>query len=245
MSEQAPFLFSKRRHALAPSPQPNRGFTLVEIIVVLGIILMILGFAAPAVVGILRGKKVEQALAVVSDALERTRMEALTQNTYLWAGFANVPMSESSSGQDELWILSFRGKNGESRIPEDATPILPAGALRRVEGITLVPNASLPDNISALFPKGAKDFTAENASAKALVWAGAGGSGARNFTRLILFTPRGEALFETGASETPVPDAYLWLGLSKTVNGQVLPKEKDAAAVSISSLTGRVLLVRP
>jgi type II secretory pathway pseudopilin PulG len=217
---------------------------LVEIVVVLGIILMILGFAAPAVVGILRGKKVEQALAVVSDALERTRMEAVTQNTYIWAGLANVPLVESLSGQDELWLLSFRGKTGEARIPADTTAILPAGALRRIEGITLVPKASLPDRLSALFPKGAKDFIAETPSSKPLNWAGTSGSGARTFDRLILFTPRGEALLETGNNDIPVPDAYLWMGLSRTRNGQVAPGEKDVAAVSISGLTGRVLSVR-
>ncbi|RFC45778.1 MAG: Tfp pilus assembly protein FimT [Verrucomicrobia bacterium] len=245
MREQAPFPLPKRRPTLVPKPQGKRGFTLVEIVVVLGIILMILGFAAPAVVGMLRGKKVEQALAVVSDVLERTRMEAVTQNTYLWAGFSNVPMSETPSGQDELWILSFRGKTGEARIPADPASILPAGALRRVEGITLVPNTSLPERLASLFPQGAKDFILEPPSIKPLNWAGAGASGARLFDKLILFTPRGEALLETGSNDTPVPDAYLWLGLSRTINKQVAQNEKDAAAVSISGLTGRVLSVRP
>jgi len=78
------------------------GFTLVEIMVVLGIIIMILGFTAPAVVGILRGKKVEQALSAVSDVLERARIEAITQNTYLWVGFVNIDLVSSGNGQDEL-----------------------------------------------------------------------------------------------------------------------------------------------
>jgi prepilin-type N-terminal cleavage/methylation domain-containing protein len=240
----------------ADNTHRQRGFSLVEIIVVLGIILMILGFTAPAVVGILRGRKVEQALTTISDVLERTRIEAVTQNTYLWAALANVPLVESGTGQDELWILSFRGKKGESRIDASST-ILPAGPLRRIEGITLVTKDNLPEGLAALALPGSKDFINETVSSKTLKWAGSGASSsssgdsgaggaasARNFDRLILFTPRGEALVETGDTDLPLPQAYLWLGLSKTRNGQVAPKEKDNAALSISGLTGRVTVVR-
>jgi Tfp pilus assembly protein FimT len=226
------------------------GFTLVEIMVVLGIIIMILGFTAPAVVGILRGKKVEQALSTISDVLERARGEAITQNTYLWVGFLNVDLVSSGSGQDELWILPFRGKNGESRIPSDSSSILPSGPLRRVEGITLVTKDNLPQSLQALVPTDAVDFIAQSSAAKTLNWAGAGARGAggaassQTFNRLVLFTPRGEALIETGNDDLPVPNSYLWLGLSKTRSGQVAPKEKDNAAISVSGITGRVNVVR-
>lgn len=245
----------KRRKIPTDPSKPQSGFTLVELIVVLGIILMILGFTAPAVIGILRGRKVEQALTTISDALERTRIEAVTQNTYIWAAFANVRLADSGSGQDELWLLSFRGKNGESRI-DDPDTILPSSPLRRIEGITLVNKENLPEGLSALSLEGSRDFIEEAAATKSLKWAGSGakansgdssaqGAGsARNFNRLILFTPRGEALIETGETDMPLPQAYLWLGLSKTRNGEVAPKEKDNAAISISGLTGRVNVVR-
>lgn len=226
------------------SARGNRGFTLVELIIVLGIILMILGFTAPAVVGILRGRKVEQALSIVSDVLERARIEAVTQNTYLWTGFLNVLPADSVSGQDELWILTFKSKAGESRISDPAT-ILPFGPLRRVEGSNLVNKDKLPGNLSSLMKEASTDFNAEAASSKALKWAGAGSSGSKNFDRLILFTPRGEALIETGNAELPPPQSYLWLGLSKTSQGAVASNEKDCAALSVSGLTGRVLVVRP
>lgn len=244
---RAPNLFYSSPQQAPPrlsSTRGNRGFTLVELIIVLGIILMILGFTAPAVVGILRGRKVEQALSVVSDVLERARIEAVTQNTYLWTGFLNVPPADSVSGQDELWILTFKSKTGESRISSPAS-ILPYGPLRRVEGSSLVNKDKLPDNLSSLMKEGSSDFNAESVSSKALKWAGAGSSGAKNFDRLILSTPRGEALIETGNTDMPPPQAYLWFGLSKTSQGSVAPNEKDCAALSVSGLTGRVLVVRP
>ena len=52
------------------------GFTLIELVMVMAIMLMVLGFAAPSVVGILKGKKIEQALSTVTGVLEQARMEA-------------------------------------------------------------------------------------------------------------------------------------------------------------------------
>jgi type II secretory pathway pseudopilin PulG len=229
---------------LLPARRRSGGFTLIEIMVVLGIIIIILGFTAPAVVGILRGKKVEQALATVSDVLERTRTEAVTQNTYLWAGLANVNGTASVSGQDELWILSFKGKQGESRIT-DPDKFLPASALRRVEGVNLVPNNKLPSAVGDMKPTAAADIRDTTAAPKPLKWAGTGSVGAKEFEILILFTPRGEALIESGSADLPIPQSYLWLGLSKTRNGEVSGKETDAAAISVSGLTGRVSVMRP
>ena len=224
-------------------------FTLVELVIVLGIVLLMLGFAAPSVVGILKGKRVEQALAAISDVLERSRMEAMSQNSYIWAGLCNISKEdpENRSGQDELWLLTFRNKSGENRIPTDSLSMnmLPNSALRRVEGVNLVTKDKLPDRVVALFPATAKDFIAELPLKTALKWAGSGPSMARDFNRIILFTPRGEAILETGSTDLPVPDPYLWLGLSRTNNGQPAPAEKDMAAVLVSGFSGRVTLVRP
>lgn len=252
---------TRMRAPYLPTPSPERNppiargalsvaaFTLVELVIVLGIILLMLGFAAPSVVGILKGKRVEQALAVVSDVLERSRMEAMSQNSYIWAGICNITKQdpENKSGQDELWLITFRNKNGDNRIPSDvlSMSMLPNSALRRVEGVNLVAKDKLPERVLALYPTTAKDFIGEPVSKVPLKWAGAGTAGSKSFDRLILFTPRGEAILETGLTDLPVPPPYLWLGLSRTNNGEPAPSEKDMAAVLVSGFSGRVTLVRP
>jgi hypothetical protein len=66
------------------------------------------------------------------------------------------------------------------------------------------------------------------------------------FNRLVLFTPRGEALLETGGTGAlPVPEQYLAFCLARTLDGNLIPKEKDVAAVLISGISGRVSVVRP
>lgn len=249
---RAPYLSTQspeRKPSMARGVSSLAAFTLVELVIVLGIVLLMLGFAAPSVVGILKGKRVEQALAVVSDVLERSRMEAMSQNSYIWAGLCNVSKQDpdNKSGQDELWLITFRNKNGDNRIPSDAMSMamLPNSALRRVEGVNLIAKDKLPERVLALYPSTAKDFIVEPVSKASLKWAGAGNAGAKSFDRIILFTPRGEAILETGSTELPVPPPYLWLGLSRTNNGEPAPSEKDMAAVLVSGFSGRVTLVRP
>jgi prepilin-type N-terminal cleavage/methylation domain-containing protein len=222
------------------------GFTLIELVMVMAIMLMVLGFAAPSVVGILKGKKIEQALSTVTGVLEQARMEAATQNAYLWTGFLNVAAKDSSSGVDELWLMTFRGKSGESRIPALADNILPVSALQRVEGVSLVEVDKLPERVKALLPVTYKDIASATKSETKLTWKGTPTSGAKEFDRIMLFTPRGEALWETGSPTTlPLSEPSFVAALSRTQNGNVAPNEKDMAFVMVAGVTGRVSVGRP
>jgi prepilin-type N-terminal cleavage/methylation domain-containing protein len=227
--------------------ESRRGFSLTELIVVMGIIAMILGFAAPAIVGVLKGKKVEQAVGALTGVLESARMDAVTQNAYYWTGVASVKKSDStSSGQDELWVLTFRDTGGASRIPSNPSSFIPASVLRRIEGVGLVDQTTMPTSTQPQIPSTAKDMSAATASSTALEWAGAGGKDSKKFDKLILFTPRGEALLETGDPATmPLPEQYLLFCLGRTQDGKPIPNDKDFAAVLVSGITGRVNVVRP
>jgi len=233
--------------ALPPLSGNRRGFSLTELMVVMGIIAMILGFAAPSIVGVLKGKKVEQAIGALSGILESARMDAITQNSYYWTGVAAVPKSKpTTSGQDELWVMTFRATKGESRVPTDSKSIIPTSALQRIEGVGLVKKAELPSVVAGAVPDTAVDMSATPASSTTLKWGGAGGTGEMTFDKLVLFTPRGEALLETGsAGALPLPEQYLLFGLGRTVEGKLVQNEKDLAAVLISGITGRVNVVRP
>jgi prepilin-type N-terminal cleavage/methylation domain-containing protein len=222
------------------------GFTLIELVMVMAIMLLVLGFAAPSVVGILKGKKIEQALSTVTGVLEQARMEAATQNAYLWTGFLNVAAKDSKSGVDELWLMTFRGKSGESRIPSVAENVLPVTALQRVEGVNMVEALKLPDLVKALLPATYKDVAVATKSETKLTWKGTAASGAKEFDRILLFTPRGEALWETGsATVLPLSEPNFVVGLARTQNGAVAPNERDMAIVIVAGVTGRVSVGRP
>jgi len=222
------------------------GFTLIELVMVMAIMLMVLGFAAPSVVGILKGKKIEQALSTVTGVLEQARMDAATQNAYLWTGFLNIAAKDSKSGVDELWLMTFRGKSGESRIPASAADILPVSALQRVEGVNMVEVGKLPDRVKALLPPTYKDVTSATKSETKITWKGTTATGTKDFERILLFTPRGEALWETGSPTVlPLSEPSFVVGLARTQNGTVAPNEKDMAFVLVAGVTGRVSVGRP
>ncbi len=214
---------------------------------VMSIILMVLGFAAPSLVGVLKGKKVEQALTSVVATLEQARLDATTQNTYIWAGFLNVPASESASGQDELWMMSFRGASGEKRVqPADSGKMLPLTVVQKVEGVGMVSLEKLPDLLKNRLPSPVTDMVEAKVSARALVWKGVGSEKDKEFVRLVLFTPQGEALWESGeGTALPLPQPYFAMGLSRTLRGSVADGEKDMGVVILTGVTGRVSVERP
>jgi prepilin-type N-terminal cleavage/methylation domain-containing protein len=222
------------------------GFTLVELVMVISIMLLVMGFAAPSVVGILKGKKIEQALSTVTGLLEQARMDATTQNTYIWTGFLNVAAKDSSSGVDELWMMTFRGRAGESRIPAIVDDVLPVSALHRIEGVNMVQTDKLVDTVKTLLPTPNKDVASADKSATKITWKGTTATGPRNFEQLLLFTPRGEALWETGSPTTlPLSEPNFVVGLARTQNGATAPNDKDMAFVSVAGVTGRVNVGRP
>jgi type II secretory pathway pseudopilin PulG len=103
----------------APRPGTIRAFTLVELIVVMGIIILLAGVAAPAFSQFAKGTKVQQAVAAVETALYHARSEAqnLRAHTAVYygddldrLGLASTPNPVPKPGSIEVWAV--RGTSG-------------------------------------------------------------------------------------------------------------------------------------
>lgn len=221
----------------------HRGFSLLELLVVMGIILLILGLAIPAFNVIGRGMSLTKAGDDVAGVLKQARAHAMANNTYTWVGFT------TGENQDELVIGVVASRIGERR-PADTdartadSDIRQLGSLWRFQGIGLVEapvadgddresNESvvqLADQNSAIL-----DFTLRRP------WAGSGGDALQFNQRVIQFNSRGEARVTEGTA-----NRVMEVGLQQVVNG-VVPEglSNNYVAIQIGGITGNVQVYRP
>jgi Tfp pilus assembly protein FimT len=222
----------------------------------ISVMLLILSFAAPSLTGILKGKKQDQAVAALEAILEGARMESVTQNTYVWVAFKNCAFSDNPptpSGEDEVWVMAFRGRSGENKVTLAAgSQMMPVGTFRRLTGVNFLTLDRLPEalrnrlqeqsNQTAL--KG--DVMVLQPSQFKVNWAGNIDTGPVTFDRVLRFTPRGEVMWEhgmEGVSHQGQP--YFTMGVARTMRGSPLLNDGDVAAVLLGGFTGRVSVLRP
>src|SRR6478672_6522597 len=79
-----------------------RGFTLLELLIVVGIIGLLLVLIAPAFTYIKGGTDVASAAYTIKGVLDTARTYAKTNNTYTWVGFKEVDVSQDSSVSPQL-----------------------------------------------------------------------------------------------------------------------------------------------
>ncbi|MEI8309443.1 MAG: prepilin-type N-terminal cleavage/methylation domain-containing protein [Verrucomicrobiota bacterium] len=127
-------------------------FTLIEMLVVIAIILVMMGLAAPAFNSIKGGGDVTRAAYSIAGVLEQARTYAIANNTYVWVGFFEEDGSVASAAQNvqagtgRVVISVVASKDGtrySDTSVDSSTP--PAFG-------TELPTASPPRNQVMLFP---------------------------------------------------------------------------------------------
>ena len=91
--------FSQRKQR---DPESVRGFTLLELLIVMGIIGLLLVLMAPAFTYIKGGTDVTSAAYTIKGALDTARTYAKANNTYTWVGFFEEDASLSSTNPATL-----------------------------------------------------------------------------------------------------------------------------------------------
>lgn len=149
------------------------GFTLLELLIVIGIIAVLLVLIAPAFTTIKSGGDVTSAAYTIKGVLDTARTYAKANNTYTWVGFyeedtaATTPTNNVPAypGKGRVLLATVCSKDG-TKIFEDTDPaaalppdrIAQVGKLIRIEGIHLTdlgnplptPNPTpIPDTVPA------------------------------------------------------------------------------------------------
>lgn len=152
-----------------PAPHPRRGFTLIEMLVVIGVILILMVLLAPAFTSLKKAGDATDASYAIKATLEQARSFAMSNNTYTWVGFyeenssATAPTNTSPpyTGKGRLLMASIYSTDGTKIFQDSDTagPLPPArfkqiGKLVKIEGIHVTdvgpppsPAPPLPDKL--------------------------------------------------------------------------------------------------
>ncbi len=102
---------------MAPHPKSARGFTLIEIMVVVAIMGLIMAMGVPGILAALKKQGMRKAINDLQDVFAQARGQAIMQNRTVAVVFHPNP-GDRSFGTDGGGAGSTPGKVSSSRLPE-------------------------------------------------------------------------------------------------------------------------------
>ena len=103
----------------AAARRSGRGFTVLELMVVVGIIMLMTALALPAVTTFLRGQRLQQSGRIMQSAFNEARRAAITQRTKQYLVFFR---SVDELGQERLSAQRYRDRHGWEGEPFNLLP---------------------------------------------------------------------------------------------------------------------------
>jgi prepilin-type N-terminal cleavage/methylation domain-containing protein len=265
----AAFLLPRQR-----DPESIRGFTLLELLIVVGIIALLLVLIAPAFTYIKGGNDVTSAAYTIKDVLDTARTYAKANDTYTWVGFKeeNVenPASPNSSPPPVGRIVMSIVASNDGTIAYDpanlaqqdlTTKLTQVGKLTKIENVHLWTN---PCTNLSLCGTGSTFDTRPTVAATYCIGDTSPSSSTTpfqypvgnpapsaqyTFVKAIQFSPRGEARINnstvsSGADVFP-PQTVAEIAIEPT-HGAVVPASTPANVVAIqfTGIGGNVNIYR-
>jgi len=216
-------------------PQPRdpsyskemKAFTLVELLVVMGVISLL---AAAVVTGfneIGRARGVTEAAYQIASAVELCRSEAVSRQTYVWLGF----QPQTNAGSADLRLGMVYSMDGSS-TNTNSTNLMPLGKALLIQSVALAPvNTSIATNFSGV------DLSTVGAGMSFII-------GTNKFTGpSITFMPLGEVTTNPSPINTDGFDPILGFGLQPTRGTTLLTN--NLTELLIDGSVGIPTIIRP
>lgn len=238
----------------------RRGFSLIELLVVVAIIAILAAFAIPAFNSIKGADSVTNAATEVAGALENAATYARAANTYVWVGFFEengaVPSTTPpTAGVGRLVVASVFSKDGTQIIdPSGSGQSIPAtriGQLGRMIKLDSIHLADLPNPVAPNAKGAGTNFDERPSVVSGSVVSRIGDStpatasfpftvAQYTFEKVIQFSPEGIAVIDGNPAVAP----WIEIGLQPARGDEVDAANPNVAALQISGINPQVRTYR-
>lgn len=233
----------------------QQGFTLVELLVVIGIMLILLSASIPAVQNLGASRGISSAASQISSALELAKSTAVSRNTYVWVGLATVTNEE---GNLETCVGIMMSRDGTSS--STTTNLTAVTKLTSIEHVALANASDLPASLRAKLPSDVATETVSNKYAlnlnnslasfefkKPNMPGGKISFGSTTYNDIILISPQGEIIASGDSTKREFQNfvPQIMIGLTQSRKGTSLKDQaKDGAVLVFYGGTGQVRVYR-
>ena len=228
------------------------GFTLLELLIVIGIIGLLLVLIAPAFTTIKGGTDVTSAAYTIKGVLDTARTYAKANNTYAWVGFAGS-IGSTVTGNVALCVVASKdgtdlgtSVNQVGTRVDITTGVIPIGKVTRLDNAHIGDTGTPTNN--------GTDFESR-AMVNVNYRIGAAGTQYNSdyyfleqgtqFDRWIRFSPRGEAVVKGGTTQITQYAEVGFLPTHGATQGVPIdPASGNIVAIQISGFGGNIRIYR-
>ena len=238
-------------HLPSPSPGgrrlPSKGFTLMEVLVVISIMAILTTIALASFAGLSTSGKFNSAVGDISETLGLARETAVAHNTYVWVAFAMPASPSSPPSLGTLVVASADGTNpfGSTWTPSTLPVALPDPRFIVVTKLQKYSNCQFldagvitPTNIPALPSQASPSANALATNASGFFTINSPG-GLVIYTRVFEYNPSG--LVYNG----PNPVTFVEFGMQPGPVAAATVTNHNVACFRVPFITGRTMLYRP
>ncbi len=208
--------------------KPKNGFTLVELLLVMGIMSILMAASMALVNSISSNQSMSQVSTILQATLEGARNTAMSHNTYVWVGLLSQKDGDGNpSGLVLAAVESVTGQESDLNTTSNLRPVMKP---LHISNVSLASNLTISgmDTTSG----DSVDVASSSLSNKGFT---VNVNGVQTgFTQIVQFSAQGETLVQSGLCP------WVNVGL-RPIHG----KQTDVAALQISGTTGEIRLFQP